>query len=104
MRAQFMAGAMLSFSGLLSDVIQSGVAGLTASNPGIVKVLGGFVFPVGLVMCVLFQFYHIVTPPSFLVPRPPSSIILVSGWSLVSRHDVHFYSNLFFVVFHSPAA
>jgi formate/nitrite transporter FocA (FNT family) len=48
-----MAGAMLSFGGLLSEVLQGGAAGLTASNPGIVKVLGGFVFPVGLVMFVL---------------------------------------------------
>lgn len=43
---------MLSFGGLLSEVIQGGAAGLNASNPGIVKVLGGFVFPVGLVMYV----------------------------------------------------
>ena len=43
---------MLSFGGLLSEVLQGGAAGLTASNPGIVKILGGFVFPVGLVMCV----------------------------------------------------
>ena len=48
--SQFMAGAMLSFGGLLSEVLQGGAAGLTASNPGIVRVLGGFVFPVGLVM------------------------------------------------------
>ncbi|KAF9070642.1 Formate/nitrite transporter [Rhodocollybia butyracea] len=46
----FLAGVMLSFGGLLDDVISGGAAGLTASNPGIVKVLGGFVFPVGLVM------------------------------------------------------
>ncbi|TFY82348.1 hypothetical protein EWM64_g1664 [Hericium alpestre] len=49
----FMAGVMLSFGGLLSEIIQGGAAGLNASNPGIVKVLGGFVFPVGLVMIVL---------------------------------------------------
>ena len=45
-----MAGAMLSFGGLLSEVLQGGATGLTASNPSIIKVLGGFVFPVGLVM------------------------------------------------------
>jgi formate/nitrite transporter FocA (FNT family) len=50
-----MAGAMLSFGGLLSEVLQGGAAGLTASNPGIVKVLGGFVFPVGLVMSGIFH-------------------------------------------------
>lgn len=47
---QFLAGVMLSFGGLLSEVIQAGSAGINASNPGLVKVLGGFVFPVGLVM------------------------------------------------------
>ena len=49
-----MAGAMLSFGGLLSEVIQGGATGLTASNPSIIKVLGGFVFPVGLVMFGVF--------------------------------------------------
>jgi len=49
----FLAGAMLSFGGLLSEVLQGGATGLTASDPGIIKVLGGFVFPVGLVMIVL---------------------------------------------------
>ena len=43
---------MLSFGGLLSEVLQGGSPGLTESNPGIVKILGGFVFPVGLVMWV----------------------------------------------------
>lgn len=43
---------MLSFGGLLSEVLSAGAVGLTQSNPGIVKVLGGFVFPVGLVMLV----------------------------------------------------
>ncbi|CAA7259120.1 unnamed protein product [Cyclocybe aegerita] len=49
----FMAGAMLSFGGLLSEVLAGGATGLTSSNPGIVKILSGFVFPVGLVMIVL---------------------------------------------------
>ena len=41
---------MLSFGGLLNLVITGGSPGLVASNPGLVKVLGGGVFPVGLVM------------------------------------------------------
>lgn len=49
----FTAGILLSFGGLLSEIIQGGAGGLNATNPGIVKVLGGFVFPVGLVMIVL---------------------------------------------------
>lgn len=43
---------MLSFGGLLSEVVGGGATGLTASNPGLAKVLSGFVFPVGLVMRV----------------------------------------------------
>jgi len=50
------AGVMLSFGGLLDLIISGGSPGLTASNPGIVKVLGGFVFPVGLVMIILQNF------------------------------------------------
>ncbi len=34
---------MLSFGGLLSEVISGGATGLTESDPGIVKILGGFV-------------------------------------------------------------
>ncbi|KAF8806421.1 putative formate/nitrite transporter [Phlegmacium glaucopus] len=34
----FMAGAMLSFGGLLSEVLQGGATGLTQSNPSIVKI------------------------------------------------------------------
>jgi len=43
---------MLSYGGLLSEVLQGGATDLTTSNPGLVKILGGFVFPVGLVMYV----------------------------------------------------
>lgn len=47
---QVLAGVMLSFGGLFDIIISGGSAGISASNPGLVKVLGGFVFPVGLVM------------------------------------------------------
>ena len=50
--AQFVAGIMLSFGGLLSEIIQGGSPAINTANPGLLKVLGGFVFPVGLVMCV----------------------------------------------------
>ncbi|KAF8558040.1 putative formate/nitrite transporter [Imleria badia] len=48
-----LAGIMLSFGGLFDIIISGGSAGISATNPGLVKVLGGFVFPVGLVMIVL---------------------------------------------------
>jgi formate/nitrite transporter FocA (FNT family) len=50
--AQFFAGVMLSYGGLLFEVLAGGASGLTTSDPGLVKILGGFVFPVGLVMYV----------------------------------------------------
>jgi len=45
-----LAGVMLSFGGLLDLIITGGSPSLNSSNPGLLKVLGGFVFPVGLVM------------------------------------------------------
>ena len=47
---QVIAGVFLSFGGLLSEVIQGGSPTINTDNPGLLKVLGGFVFPVGLVM------------------------------------------------------
>ena len=43
---------MLSFGGLLSEIVSGGSPGLNESNPGLVKFLGGAVFPVGLIMYV----------------------------------------------------
>ncbi|EPT02647.1 hypothetical protein FOMPIDRAFT_1035835 [Fomitopsis schrenkii] len=48
-----LAGVMLSFGGLLSEIVGGGSAGINANNPGLVKFLAGAVFPVGLVMIVL---------------------------------------------------
>lgn len=48
--SQVLAGVMLSFGGLFDIIISGGSAGIATSNPGLVRVLGGFVFPVGLVM------------------------------------------------------
>ena len=55
---QFIAGILLSFGGLLSEIIQGGSPQLNLDNPGLVKVMGGFVFPVGLVMYAVFSPYR----------------------------------------------
>lgn len=55
-----LAGVMLSFGGLLDLIISGGSPSLNSANPGLVKVLGGFVFPVGLVM--YDTFIHFVLP------------------------------------------
>ncbi len=49
----FLAGAYISFGGLLSILIGGGVPGIAAENPGIAKFLFGAAFPVGLMIVVL---------------------------------------------------
>jgi formate/nitrite transporter len=75
-----LAGVMLSFGGLLSEVISGGSPALTISNPGIVKVLGGFVFPIGLVMIVL-QGHELLTSNMFVFPMAVLKGV-VPWWSL----------------------
>ncbi|KAG8213708.1 putative formate/nitrite transporter [Butyriboletus roseoflavus] len=62
-----LAGVMLSFGGLFDIIISGGSAGIAATNPGLVKVLGGFVFPVGLVMIVL-QGFDLLTSNLMIFP------------------------------------
>ncbi|ESK97153.1 formate nitrite [Moniliophthora roreri MCA 2997] len=49
----FLAGVYLSFGGLIFEILSGGATTLTRTDPGIIKVLAAFTFPVGLVMIVL---------------------------------------------------
>lgn len=73
---------MLSFGGLLSIVLSGGSPGLNASNPGIVHILSGFVFPAGLVMWI--EFYSISTVLLFLWLF--SSRIVLQGLELLTSN------------------
>jgi len=88
----FLAGAMLSFGGLLSEIINGGSPGLTASNPGIVKILAGFVFPVGLVMIVL-QGQELLTSNMMVFPMGVLKRA-VPWWSLPLNWLVVTFGNL----------
>jgi len=88
----FMAGAMLSFGGLLSEVLQGGATGLTASNPGIVRVLGGFVFPVGLVMIVL-QGQELLTSNMMTFPMAVAKRV-IPWWGLPLNWTIVLFGNL----------
>ena len=88
----FMAGAMLSFGGLLSEIVQGGGAGLSANNPGISKVLGGFVFPVGLVMIVL-QGHELLTSNMLYFPMAVAKRA-IPMWSLPLNWLIVFFGNL----------
>ncbi|THH28615.1 hypothetical protein EUX98_g5571 [Antrodiella citrinella] len=89
---QFLAGIMLSFGGLLSEVIQAGSGGINTDNPGLVKVMGGFVFPVGLVMIVL-QGQELLTSNMMIHP-----IAVLKGaipwWSLPLNWLIVTFGNL----------
>ena len=54
-----LAGVMLSFSGLFSLTLAGGSPSLNAANPGLVRILSGFVFPVGLIMYDIFHSFHV---------------------------------------------
>ncbi|KAI0719710.1 Formate/nitrite transporter [Fomitopsis betulina] len=62
-----LAGVMLSFGGLLSEIVGGGSAGINADNPGLVKFLAGAVFPVGLIMIVL-QGQELLTSNMMIFP------------------------------------
>ncbi|KAF4563387.1 hypothetical protein EYR36_003830 [Pleurotus pulmonarius] len=88
----FLAGAMLSFGGLLSEIVSGGSAGINSANPGLVKIMGGFVFPVGLVMIVL-QGQELLTSNMMVFPMG-----LIKGvipwWSLPVNWIIVTFGNL----------
>jgi len=49
-----MAGAFIALGGMLSVAVGFGVPGISATNPGVQKLLSGLTFPVGLFLIVLF--------------------------------------------------
>ncbi|KAH7343326.1 Formate/nitrite transporter [Rhizoctonia solani] len=83
----FIAGVFLSFGGLLHIIVSGGSAGLTSANPGLVKLLGGLVFPIGLVMIVLqgqeLLTGNMMTVPMLLVKRAAPWWSLPMNWLLV---------------------
>lgn len=88
----FNAGIFLSFGGLLSIVMAGGSPALTASNPGIVKILAGFVFPVGLVMIVL-QGQELLTSNMMIFPMGIMKRV-IPWWSLPYNWLIVFFGNL----------
>jgi len=86
------AGLFLSFGGLLSQVVSAGSPGLTASNPGMVKLISGFVFPVGLVMIVLqgadLLTSNMMTFPMAVMKRR------IPWWGLPVNWFIVFWGNL----------
>ena len=82
-----MAGAFISLGGLLSVFLGYGMPGLTASNPGVQRLLSGLAFPIGLFLIVtlggeLFTGNNAVLMPPLL--RHTCGLkAVIRNWSLV---------------------
>jgi len=88
----FNAGVFLSFGGLLSEVIQGGSPSINTNNPGLLKVLGGFVFPVGLVMIVLSG-QELLTSNMMVLPMAAMKGA-IPLWSIPVNWLIVFFGNL----------
>ncbi|KAF5354963.1 hypothetical protein D9756_005369 [Leucocoprinus leucothites] len=88
----FAAGVMLAFGNLLSQIISGGSPSLNQSNPGIVKILGGAVFPVGLIMITL-QNQELLTSNMLYFPMAVLKRA-VPFWGLCVNWLIVFFGNL----------
>ncbi|KAF7296124.1 Formate/nitrite transporter [Mycena kentingensis (nom. inval.)] len=87
-----LAGVMLSFGGLLSEVLAGGSPALNTSNPGLVKILAGLVFPAGLVMIVL-QGQELLTSNMMVFPMAVLKRA-IPWWSLPLNWLIVTFGNL----------
>lgn len=88
----FAAGVMLSFGNLLSSIVSGGATSLNESNPGLVKLLGGAVFPVGLIMITL-QNQELLTSNMLYFPMAVLTRS-VPLWGLCINWLIVFFGNL----------
>ncbi len=111
----FMAGAYISFGGMLALLLGGGIPGIAAENPGISKFLFGAAFPVGLMMVVmagaeLFTGNNAYFMPNVLSKRQSWTAPL-RNWALVylgnfvgSIFIAYFLTHLTGVLSHEPWA
>ncbi len=109
----FMAGAYISFGGLLAILIGGGVPGIAAENPGISKFLFGAAFPVGLMIVVMAGAELFTGNNAYFMPnvlsRKQSWTAPLRNWGLVylgnfigSIFIAYFLTHLTEVVNHEP--
>ncbi|KAJ6500756.1 Formate/nitrite transporter [Mycena sanguinolenta] len=88
----FLAGLMLSFGGLMNVLVNAGSTGLNASNPALVKILGGFVFPSGFVLIVMLSL-ELLTSNMMVFPMAVMTKA-IPWWSLVVNWTIVTFGNL----------
>ncbi|KAF7358700.1 putative formate/nitrite transporter [Mycena sanguinolenta] len=88
----FLAGLMLSFGGLMNVLVNAGSTDLNASNPALVKILGGFVFPSGFVLIVMLGL-ELLTSNMMVFPMAVVTRA-IPWWSLVVNWTIVTFGNL----------
>lgn len=87
-----LAGLMLSFGGLMNEIVSGGMPGANQSNPALVRMLGGFVFPTGFVLIVMLGL-ELLTSNMMVFP-----MAVVKGavpwWSLPLNWTIVTFGNL----------
>lgn len=83
----FMAGAYISFGGLLAIIIAGGSPSIMASNPGITKFLFGAAFPLGLILVVLVGAELFTGNTAYFMPnilnKKQTISAMLRNWGLV---------------------
>lgn len=85
--AACLAGAYISFGGILSLIVGFGFPEITAGNPSMQKLLSGCMFPIGLILVVvlgaeLFTGNNALLVPSYMTRRH-SFATMLRNWALV---------------------
>jgi len=88
----FLAGLMLSFGGLMNEIINAGSTTLSETNPALVKVLGGFVFPTGFVLIVMLNL-ELLTSNMMVFPMAVAKRA-IPWWSLPVNWTIVTFGNL----------
>jgi len=88
----FLAGLMLSFGGLMNEIVNAGSTTLNQQNPALVKLLGGFVFPTGFVLIVMLEL-ELLTSNMMVFPMAVMKRA-IPWWSLPVNWIIVTFGNL----------
>ncbi|KAL0575405.1 hypothetical protein V5O48_006576 [Marasmius crinis-equi] len=87
-----LAGLMLSFGGLMNEIVSGGMPDLAQSNPALVRILAGFVFPTGFVLIPMLGL-ELLTSNMMVFPIAVAKRA-VPWWSLLVNWIIVTFGNL----------
>ncbi|KAJ7932704.1 Formate/nitrite transporter [Mycena leptocephala] len=88
----FLAGIMLSFGGLMNEIVNAGFTDLNQGNPALAKILGGFVFPTGFILIVMLGL-ELLTSNMMVFPMAVAKGA-IPWWSLPVNWTIVTFGNL----------